>query len=415
MASCVLLVLVTVFALSHAVSLRLKLLDNTASNGALCLDGTPGGYYFAPGSGSGANKWIIFFQGGGWCYSEDDCWGRSKTALGSSKFWGPTMDMGGITSDDCNNNPTFCNWNRVNLNYCDGNSFSGNRAAPVTVRGEPVYFRGHQILDATLNELASQFGLSKATHVLLSGCSAGGLSTYLHADYVGEQVKALAPSLVQYGAAPVSGFFLLHATVENKLIYPSQMQVIFNLSNATGGLNQHCIETAPPGLEWRCNFAQYSYAASSSRIFILDSALDSWQTACIFTSEPVSDPHGTSNGNCSAAPGWAPCAQNTENCDAQHIDPMIHYELSFVGTLEGIFNFRKDGNGAFVYSCHTHCAAVGGLYNSIQINGVSMEQALSAWWNGPATAPAAQNTHLPCTYHGGATMPRRCNPTCPLS
>lgn len=31
---------------------------------AQCLDGSPGGFYFSPGSGSGANNWIIHTQGG---------------------------------------------------------------------------------------------------------------------------------------------------------------------------------------------------------------------------------------------------------------------------------------------------------------------------------------------------------------
>lgn len=36
------------------------------------------------------------------------------------------------------------------VSYCDGNSFSGNRATPLVVNGENLYFRGHQILDVRL-------------------------------------------------------------------------------------------------------------------------------------------------------------------------------------------------------------------------------------------------------------------------
>lgn len=415
MAAKTLIVVCALVATAMAATMKLKKLDNTETNGAVCLDGTPGGYYISQGTGSGANKWLLFFQGGGWCYSEDDCWGRSKTALGSSSSWGPTTNIGGLASDDCTRNPTFCNWNRVQLTYCDGNSFSGNRADPVVVRGEKIYFRGHQILEATLAELVSLYNMKAATHVLLSGCSAGGLSTYLHADFVGESVHALAPGVVQYGAAPVSGFFLYHPTVENKQVYADQIKTIFTLSNATGGLNARCVANSPPGLQWRCNFAQFSYASTQSRIFVLDSALDSWQTGCILTAEPVSDVHSTANGNCSAAPGWAACAQNTEHCDAQHINAMIAYEQYFVGTLQSTIKFQASGNGAFVYSCHTHCAAATDDFFTFKIGGVSMEQAVSAWWNGPVDAPAISNTHLPCIYHGGDTYPRRCNPTCPLS
>ena len=36
-----------------------------AATGALCLDGTPGAFYFRAGTGSGKAKWYIHHQGGG--------------------------------------------------------------------------------------------------------------------------------------------------------------------------------------------------------------------------------------------------------------------------------------------------------------------------------------------------------------
>ncbi len=41
------------------------------------------------GQGAQANKWVLFIQGGGWCYSVSECYGRSQTDLGSSKSWPP--------------------------------------------------------------------------------------------------------------------------------------------------------------------------------------------------------------------------------------------------------------------------------------------------------------------------------------
>ena len=38
--------------------------------------------------------------GGGWCYDEEDCWGRSNGGLGSSLKWAKTSSMGGVMSDD---------------------------------------------------------------------------------------------------------------------------------------------------------------------------------------------------------------------------------------------------------------------------------------------------------------------------
>jgi hypothetical protein len=43
-----------------------------------------------------------------------------------------------------------------------------------------IYFRGHRIVEAIFNALFKR-GLKEATEVILTGCSAGGLATYLHA------------------------------------------------------------------------------------------------------------------------------------------------------------------------------------------------------------------------------------------
>ena len=72
------------------------------------------------------NKWIIHFEGGGWCFDEELCVERSKTCLGSSKFWAQSTTLGGLLSPNLQTNPNFYNWNVVFLNYCDGAFFAGN-------------------------------------------------------------------------------------------------------------------------------------------------------------------------------------------------------------------------------------------------------------------------------------------------
>ena len=60
-------------------------------HGASCLDGSPAGFYIQrTANASHANDWQLYFQGGGWCYSAVDCYGRGQTsAVGSSKKWPP--------------------------------------------------------------------------------------------------------------------------------------------------------------------------------------------------------------------------------------------------------------------------------------------------------------------------------------
>ena len=64
--------------------MNLRMLNDTTTTGAVCLDGSPGGFYFsAATSAANVNDWQIYFQGGGWCYDEKDCWHRSNSHLGT--------------------------------------------------------------------------------------------------------------------------------------------------------------------------------------------------------------------------------------------------------------------------------------------------------------------------------------------
>ena len=89
--------------------------------------------------------------------------------------------------------------------------------------------------------------------VLLSGGSAGGLSTYLHADHVGDR---LPPSVIKYKAAPNSGFFLLHDDAAGTPVYPNEMEYVYHMQNSSGGVNQACAAAfAGKRTAWRCIFA----------------------------------------------------------------------------------------------------------------------------------------------------------------
>ena len=102
--------------------------------------------------------------------------------------------------------------------YGDGASFSGFRPDPWPVpgtnttekpEGEVLYFRGIKNIDGVI-DWAMDHGLKTATEFVLTGGSAGGLSTFLHADRVAARVEAEAPKCAKIRAAPVVGYFLDH-------------------------------------------------------------------------------------------------------------------------------------------------------------------------------------------------------------
>ena len=185
-------------------------------------------------------------------------------------------------------------------------------------------------------------------------------------------------------------------------MYPDEMGEVFTLANATAGVDADCIAAKEDEEEeqWKCNFAQEAYAYTTSPIFVLNSALDAWQASCILTAEYLTDPNDTQNGNCSAADGWTLCSYSPMVCSPEQMDVMIQYEVDFMNAVNGSKTYVADGNGAFIYSCHTHCA---GQYNAdftgFAVDGVTMQQAISSWWASDFTAPAADHIHEPCLYN----------------
>ena len=89
---------------------------------------------------------------------------------------------------------------------------------------------------------------------------------------------------------------------------------------------------------------------------------------------------------------------------------MNKYITDFDTIMTSTNTYKAEGNGAFIHSCHTHCEAQSSAWNSFKVNGVSMQEAMSAWWHSDGTDPASKHSYVPCHYK--STTPRKCNPTC---
>lgn len=253
---------------SSAQVFTLTLLTDAVNEGAVSLDGSPAAYYLFEGAEK--NKWYIHQQGGGWCSSDDDCLSRSKGALGSTKGLKPTETIdGGYFSSDPAVNPLMWNFSKIFLPYTDGGSQTGDLTEPVKVGNSTIYYRGHRILNAMISALKAR-ALNTATEVIVSGCSAGGLATFLHADEWG----AALPN-AKVTAMPDSGFFLDYNATANKG-YGSLMRWVFSAMNSSGGVPAACI-AANSDDPARCIFAEHVVPYSKVPLFPLQSKYDSWQ------------------------------------------------------------------------------------------------------------------------------------------
>jgi hypothetical protein len=124
-------------------------------------------------------------------------------ALGSSKGWSKTGGCGCMNTKegDTSVNPLDGDCNCIYMPYGDGASFSGYRADvwPVPGGGN-LTFRGIKNFDATV-DFAFANGMDKATDFVLTGGSAGGLSTFLHMDRVAARLTKEAPGIKKISGA----------------------------------------------------------------------------------------------------------------------------------------------------------------------------------------------------------------------
>eukprot|EP01087_Luapelamoeba_hula_P011291 TRINITY_DN3051_c0_g1_i1.p1 TRINITY_DN3051_c0_g1~~TRINITY_DN3051_c0_g1_i1.p1 ORF type:complete len:391 (+),score=62.63 TRINITY_DN3051_c0_g1_i1:29-1174(+) len=350
-------VLASVYCVFASNTAYLTLLTDAVPGGSMCIDGTPAGYYFVAGTGDGVNKWIVYHEGGGWCVSYQDCYYRSLTDLGSSKNYPPVGNLGGGYFDaNPVINPLMYNWNMVYMKYCDGGSFSGNATAPFKIGNTDVtlHFRGTAIRTAMRDHLLAR-GLSKATDVVVSGCSAGGLATFLHADWW----RAAVPSAHVVGL-PDSGFFIDYESPQKR--YESQMTWVYSAMNVAEGIDADCVKFYKgSAFPWKCMFAQYVAPFIKTPIFALQSQYDAWQIPEILASNNAT------------------------------LINIYGKNLTDILTKSLIMSPTKT-NGVFLDSCYHHCGAWG-----IHIDGKNQAEAFTEFYTSPSASKAwYQKGSFPC-------------------
>jgi len=319
------------------------LTTEAVADGAVCLDGSPSAYYY--NEGAETSKFYIHQEGGGWCGSDEDCLSRSKGDLGSSKAYPKTRVFNtGYFSSDPLINPLMHNFSKIYLPYCDGGSQTGDLTLPVNVKSSTIYYRGHRILRAMIPALMNRM-LKGATDVVISGCSAGGLSTYLHADEWGAALPG-----TKVVALPDSGFFLDYNSSANG--YSSSMRWVFDAMNSTGGVPAAC-RAANPSDPALCIFAEHVAPTLKVPFFPMQSQYDSWQI-----------------GN------------DLRNKDQAAINA---YGLKLRGLVEKNLLATNTHNGVFLDACYHHCGDWG-----ITIDGDSTAVAFQTWYNSLGTAGAKQ-------------------------
>jgi len=324
------------------------LLTDAAEKGAVCLDGSPGGFYYRKGS---VNNWIVFHQGGGWCASDQDCFSRSQTDLGSSKNWGPTYTDTYEASALFNTTP-FNTWNQAYAVYCDGTSWTSEVPKPVPVNGSNIFYRGRGLLDGLIDQLLTM-GLATANEAIYGGCSAGGLTTYLHADYFKSR---LSPSTRV--SAVADAMFVLDIPTFGGLPNSLTLNVQWGINawNSTRSIPQNCLAAMAKGLEWRCMFGAVVAPFVKLPLYIVNSKYDAWQQVAIL------------EVNCSAG-----------SCPPLEEQYWVRYGQQLVAAAQTL----PPNIGGFWTNCVEHCVTGTSGWDFIQTNAVLMRTAFTQWYSNP--------------------------------
>ncbi|KAF8670252.1 hypothetical protein HU200_050784 [Digitaria exilis] len=353
-------------------------LKNAVAKGAVCLDGSPPVYHFSPGSGSGANNWVVHMEGGGWCRNADECAVRKGNFRGSSKFMRP-LSFSGILGGSQKFNPDFYNWNRVKIRYCDGSSFTGDVEAVETAKN--LYYRGFRVWRAIIDDLLTVRGMNKAQNALLSGCSAGGLAAILHCD----RFHDLFPATTKVKCFSDAGFFLDGKDISGNNYARSIYKNVVNLHGSAKNLPTSCTSKQSPEL---CMFPQYVVPTMRTPLFILNAAYDSWQIKNVLAPSPA-DPKKT----------WAQCKLDIKNCSPSQLATVQNFRTDFLAALPK----PSPSLGMFIDSCNAHCQS--GAQDtwladgSPLVNKTQIGKAVGDWY-----FEREVSRRIDCPYP--------CNPTC---
>ena len=219
-----------------------------------------------------------------------------------SQLWPPEgAGFYGLMGQNATSVNPFGDFNFVWFAYCDGSSQMSDNSEPVVYNGTALHMRGRALLDAHLAELEAQHAfLSTATEVIVSGTSAGGQSTYMHASFIKSQLRAPGARLV---AVPDAGWWWSTRSYKSADAHPFLDMVTRAMPMWNGTLrggSEHCLAAPPFGNRNLCFVQPYNYAYGLGDVeaFVVQSLVDPANLGICY--DMPCSLSGSTSGSCSA-------------------------------------------------------------------------------------------------------------------
>ncbi|CAI5969487.1 unnamed protein product [Closterium sp. NIES-65] len=151
---------------------------------------------------------------------------------------------------------------------------SGGRSGAASVGGygsgtvtKELYLDGYKIVSAFMEDLVRSRGTGGATHVLVSGCSAGAQAVMAVCD----RFKLLLPR-ASVKCLMDGGMFVDARGRRGRRPMRSQVRKVVGLHSMR--LNSNCVADFQPSKRWRCFFPQHALSRMAAPVFLVNSLFD---------------------------------------------------------------------------------------------------------------------------------------------
>mmetsp|Transcript_1630 Transcript_1630/g.2197 ORF Transcript_1630/g.2197 Transcript_1630/m.2197 type:complete len:563 (+) Transcript_1630:84-1772(+) len=265
-------------------------LPESTSPGGRCMDGTMAGYLIR--DGTNPSLFVIDLKGGGACTTQEECDARVNSVRGTSRDWNVDMVGLGFLSQDCDENPDFCEATAVHVPYCTSDTHRGTNDQPSELSWG-YYFDGHLNFVAIIEKLIAEKGLGDATNVLLTGGSAGAVGALFNVDWLADRLPNATVK-----TAPSAGWYSPNA-LDDDLPVPHQPSDFDHFSRGENGnpfynsiqagvvpvdvwkaknsMSPDCLAAYSDDEWWSCLSARWAYKYIKSPIYMIHTQYDSNQ------------------------------------------------------------------------------------------------------------------------------------------
>jgi hypothetical protein len=404
------------------------LLQLNASD-ALCLDGRPAFVYVASAP-SPSDLWVLNFGASpelAFCVDLKSCLAVREYMAAQATPASFLLAGWGVQSRSCADNPDFCNANHVLFPM---GAFAPGCDLGLMVSQDDVIvnatfalrFRGPQIVAAALGALirGGAGPMAGARSVLLTGVTFGGMAAVLAADLVQAELTRALPALERFKVLPVDAlhprYYSMVWMAWGNFFSDSWMTPALQfLANVTGGPSA---QPASPALRacaagglplWECLYLNATLPHVAAPLFLLQQLGSVWDYQCAYEGAAPTD--SLLQVQCSKSSSqyrhYYTCVQYPDLCSGAIV---ANFSVPLQREYSAYANTSiRAGNGYFLHSCYLGVYSMSGrgntsVWNIISINGVTMREAVSAWW-------AGGNASSPMLHHDGYWNPSGVPPT----